>query len=210
LRSASENGWSDNEKRLKSNRLSNIMPVLEGICPVCFILTCQRINSLPVGEMDGSGHRPFYDCGVEQTFQEYVSFQDAIRLRKPYFYCYTCCLPQSKGGNRLEPKCHADWSNDRPRMKLKELKKGAPGPGKRGACPWSNIVQASLFALYFDEACMQDLVHHFNYTDKDDWTQMTLDEWRAWLCIDLTDQGEYWKGLEVFLFKMAEYGLTGV
>jgi hypothetical protein len=36
---------------------------------------------------------------------------------------------------------------------------------------------------------------------------MTVNEWAEWLNTDLHDQGEYWKGLEVFLFKAAERGM---
>jgi hypothetical protein len=189
--------------------LSNIMPILQGICPICFIRTGQRVKSLPVGEQEGLGHRPFYDCGPPLTFTEYVTFRQGIELRKPYYYCYTCAMPQSKGGNCLEPKCHADWSKDTPRLKMKN--QGNPAsPRGRGPCLWSNIIQASVFAMYFDKPAFENLRGHFNFTEKDDLTNMSLDEWRTWLCTDLKDQGEYWKGLEVFLFKMEEYGLTGV
>lgn len=71
------------------------------------------------------------------------------------------------------------------------------------------MIPASLFALFYDKTAMNDLLTHFKYTNKEDCGEMTLDEWVKWLCTDLTDQGEYWKGLEVFLFKMAEHGLKG-
>lgn len=117
-------------------------------------------------------------------------------------------MPQSKNGNRLEPKIHSDWSNNRPRTKAKDQGKAASGTGS-GPCPWSNIIQASVYAMFFHPETMQDLLNHFHYTDREDREQMTLDEWRKWLCTDLTDEGEYWKGLEVFLFKMAQHGLAG-
>jgi hypothetical protein len=37
---------------------------------------------------------------------------------------------------------------------------------------------------------------------------MSSAEWTQFLNINLADQGEYWKGLEDFLFKAAEYGLV--
>jgi hypothetical protein len=61
--------------------------------------------------------------------------------------------------------------------------------------------------MYQDKAAIKDLLIHFSYTNKEDCKEMILDEWAGWLSIDLTDQGEYWKGLEVFLFKMAEQGI---
>ena len=200
LRGASENSKSDEEKRYKSEQLNDLMPILQGICPICFILTGTRVKSLPIGQQEGSGHRPFYDCGLPVSFKDFTTFRDGIILRTPYFYCFRCTMPQSKGGNRLEPKIHTDWWSSCRRTKLKD--------GGSITCPWSNIVQASVFAIFFDPATMNYLQTHFNCTNKKDWEKMSLDEWCKWLCTDLHDQGEYWKGLEVFLFMMARYGLT--
>ena len=119
-------------------------------------------------------------------------------------------MPQSKGGNRLEPKFHSNWSNNLGRTKIKDEEKAASaGSRGRGCCPWTNIIQACIFAMFFHRPTMKDLYTNFNYTDKEDWEEMTLEEWRTWLCIDLQHQGEYWKGLEVFLFMMAQRGLPG-
>jgi hypothetical protein len=54
---------------------------------------------------------------------------------------------------------------------------------------------------------MEELLPHFAFTTLDNPNTMILDKWSQWLNIDLADQGEYWKGLEVFLLKAAEYGL---
>jgi len=202
LRGASENSRSEEQRRKKSARLNDIMPMLLGFCPICFILKGQRVKSLPIGEKEGSGHRPLYDCGLglQNKFPDYIDFRKEIILKGPYIYCYICGMPQSKNGNRLEPKCHSDVSCSREFWTVK---------GKKRSCPWKDIIHTTLFALYHDEIAMKDLLTHFMYTDKEDCREMTLDEWAKWLCTDLTDQGEYWKGLEVFLFKMAEHGLKG-
>jgi hypothetical protein len=71
------------------------------------------------------------------------------------------------------------------------------------------MIQASVFAMYFHPTIMEELLVHFKYTDKENWEEMTLDEWCTWLCTDLFNQGQYWKGLEVFLFVMDRHGLTG-
>jgi Helicase conserved C-terminal domain len=193
LRGALENSRSDEQKRKKSAQLNNIMPMLREICPVCFVLKGQRVKSLSVGNLEGSGHRPLIDCGLQGKFKDFVDFRKGIILGGPYLYCFPCGMPQSKNGNDLEPKCHSElqvWT-------------------KKIPCPWKEKIHAFLFALYYDKAAMKDVLTHFMYTDKEDCGEMALDEWAKWLCTDLTDQGEYWKGLEVFLFKMAERGLKG-
>jgi hypothetical protein len=53
---------------------------------------------------------------------------------------------------------------------------------------------------------MQELPH-FNFTTSED-PSVTLEQWTHFVNIDLADQGEYWKGLKVFLFKAVEYGLV--
>jgi Helicase conserved C-terminal domain len=204
LRGASENGRSENEKREKSARLSNLMPILQGICPICFILTGTKVKSLPIGDQEGLGHQPFRDCGLPVDFDDFTKFRNKIVLRTPYFYCFTCAMPQNKDGNRLEPKIHSDWSDNVRRSKVKHADSETSG-----SCPWSNIIQACVYAMFFHPTTMEALVPCFNYTDKDNWEEMTLDEWCKWLCNDLFEEGEYWKGLEVFLFMMAQHGLIG-
>jgi hypothetical protein len=54
---------------------------------------------------------------------------------------------------------------------------------------------------------MWDLLDHFNFTNLEDPSQMTLQAWSEWLNTDLTDRGEYWKGLEVFLFLVSAHGV---
>lgn len=216
LRGASSNSASDKQKKGKSCQLDQFMPALSGVCPVCFILGREMVPSHPVGDQAESGHRPFYHCPFDQlldhggstpgpTFAGFVDFRRMIDLRKGFYYCYTCCMPQNKNGNGLEPACHADWSRNCTRYKLKEG--GSSTPQAKGRCPWSNIIQASLYVMYFHRQAMEELLQHFPYTTLEDPSTMTLAEWANWLNTDLSDEGEYWKGLEVFLFKATAYGL---
>jgi hypothetical protein len=195
-RGASKNSWPDEQKRNKSDLLNKIMPTFQDICPLCFILKGERVQSLPVGQREGSGHQPFHNCELNVKFTDYVQFSKGITLGGPYLYCFACGMPQGKGGNSLEPKCHKDVSSS------SNFWSGKNGP----ACPWKDMIRASLFALYYDETAMKDLLIRFKYTKKDDCREMTLDEWAKWLGADFTE-GEYWKGLEVFLYWMAERGL---
>ena len=115
-------------------------------------------------------------------------------------------MPQSKGGNDLEPSFHAKAMCKSGRRRMDPGGSSTPQPLMTPRkCPWGNIIQASLFALYFDRSAMAKLLPHFHYAKHPD--KMTVNQWAEWLNTDLHDQGEYWKGLEVFLFKAAEHGL---
>ncbi|KIL53866.1 hypothetical protein M378DRAFT_182719, partial [Amanita muscaria Koide BX008] len=208
---AAANAASDLKKKGKSEMLDQFMPALIKACPVCWILTGKRIPSNPVGPVGQpiqSVHMPFQTCpfnellvsrpGNRPTFQQFVDFRKSILLRGNFNYCFLCTMPQSKDGNGLEPNCHA--------MALdKYTRVPSSSPQLKRKCPWANIIQASLFALYFDRSAMAKLLLHFPYSNNPE--SMTIKEWAEWLNTDLHDQGEYWKGLEVFLFKAAEHGM---
>ena len=202
------------EMRKKSHRLNKIMPAMQGICPACFILTGKRVKSLPVGSKgagaDESQHIPFKHCQFPQSrcpnMWEFISFRKMIKLKGGFHYCFSCGMPQNKNRNGLEPKCHEDWGENCSRAKLNTPVN--PGTLVKGVCPWSGIIQASLFALFHDKMAMKALKEPpIGLQDPD---QMSLAQWASWLNKDESEKGEYWKGLEVFLFKMAEYGYKGI
>jgi hypothetical protein len=213
IQAATANSASDIERKRKSVLLDSFMPALIGNCPVCFILTGKRVDSDEIGFPLASDtkHRPFHDCPLDQllgtgphpTANDFINWRGTINLQPAFRYCYTCAMPQTLKGDNLEPACHKAWGgSNSSRRKLSS--KNANG---KGSCPWANIIQASVFILRFDRRAMQDLLPHFNFTTSDD-PNVSLAEWTQFLNIDLADQGEYWKGLEVFLFKAAEYGLV--
>jgi hypothetical protein len=212
---AAANSASDMERRHKSELLDSFMPMLVGTCPICFILTRRRVRSHEIGyqETSDTKHCPFFDCpfdellgpGPHPTIKEFFDWRKKIKLEPPYRYCWTCAMPQTLKGDDLEPICHKQWAGTSTRSKLSS-KNGNGNPAGKRNCPWANIIQASMFVLRLDGQAMQELLPHFNFTTSDDPT-VTLAEWTQFLNIDLADQGEYWKGLEVFLFKVAEYGL---
>jgi hypothetical protein len=114
LQGASSNSALDKQKKWKSNQLDQFMPALSSICPVCFILGWEMVPSHPVGDQAESGHRPFYHCPFYQlldhrgstpgpTFAGFVDFRNMICLRKGFYYCYMCWMPQSKNGNGPKP-----------------------------------------------------------------------------------------------------------
>jgi hypothetical protein len=104
------------------------------------------------------------------------------------------------------PEQKWQWPEASTCYKLKEG--GSSTPQGKGQCPWSNIIQASLYVMYFHHQAMEELLQHFPYTTLEDPSTITLAEWANSLNTDLSDKGEYWKGLEVFLFKAMAYGLV--
>jgi hypothetical protein len=214
VQAAAAKAASDLEKKRKSKMLEQFMPAMANICPVCWILTGRRIPSQPVGpDASKDEHVPFFSCpfnellgpNINPTFYQFLDFRKIINLRPDFSYCFTCAMPQSKGGNDLEPSFHAKAMRKSARRRTDAVGSSTPQQKTPRKCPWGNIIQASLFALYFDHSAMAKLLPHFCYADNPD--GMTVNEWAEWLNTDLHDQGEYWKGLEVFLFKAAERGM---
>jgi hypothetical protein len=228
LQGAMRNAWPEEQKRLKSAHLSKIMPVLENRCPLCFILHGRLETSLAVGEKlkSLSGHHPFRDCQLDTllgedlrvypTFEGYLQFRKTLLLPGGFRYCWTCGMPQSTKYNGLEPACHANWSLGSPRGKLGSQGTRSGPSAPRKLCPWSDIIQVALYAIYFHRPSMEELRNHFpelhNYPPYllPDGYEMALqlEQWARSLLIEHPSKGLYWMGLEVFLFKAAQYGLT--
>lgn len=101
-------------------------------------------------------------------------------------------MPQSKNG--LEPRCHQVW-NETEGYAANKYK------GDIIRCKFENIVQAFLFAIFFHPKVMNKVLAHFGFdAPSDDVRRKNMKWWTDLLNKEDSEKGEYWKGLEVFLF----------
>lgn len=198
------------EKRRKSAHLNKVMPILENYCAVCLVLTGKFVTSAKIGPTVGASldvHKPFRDCHnplPHFDFNGFITFRSKIRLPGEHRYCFLCGMPKGKSRDKLEPTCHTGSSSS-----LKgHTSLGSPSGPNSNVCPFSNIVQATLFTAYHHPPTMKALAQQFpglGIANPEE--PVPVDQWVYWLCKDEAD-GEYWKGLEVFLFIMTSLGLT--
>lgn len=200
------------EKKRKSEKLDGIIPILVNCCPVCFLwfdgtlqeskakIGCTKEEAASYG----TEHVPIHSCSLPADFKpppysplptiyEFWSFKKSIRLPQNYSYCFGCTMPQGKNG--FEPRCHEIWN----------VSEGyASNKFKSGIirCKYENIVQAFLFALFFHPRVMNEVLTHFGFDapSNDDGRRKNMKWWTDLLNEEDSEKGEYWKGLEVFLF----------
>jgi len=175
LDSAATNRLPMKTKKMKIEELDRILPALKHNCPVCFILSGDLTESLPVQEQTGHVGQ---DCPhLLEKFNdplllltEWQRFRKCIILPGAYAYCFGCGLPQERGFNGLQPKCH--------------------GNGFGNHCQWKDKIMLCLFALYYDAGTMEEL-------------GVTLEDvgvWGRWLSSE-ENETQYWRGLEIFIKK---------
>ena len=198
---AEEKGASDKAKLKKTKAVNEIIKNLGDTCAVCWIVYDKRIPLHSPGvDVVGGCHVPFRDCGldIQVTAVDYSDWRALIKLAASFRYCYSCGMPQSHQGNKQEPWCHAHWNEEKGYGKASQSPAQPLQPRRREtppSCPWKDFIFQCLFMLYHNPPVMKQLQQQFEFPEG-----MALEAWAEWVSIDLTDQGEYWKGLEVFIY----------
>jgi hypothetical protein len=109
------------------------------------------------------------------------SFKKAFKFEQ-YAYCFNCGLPQDRQRNGEEPDCHR--------------KAGQYGKN----CPWKDFIFIVLFLLWDDVNIRLRFMDYFNLDNR-----MTFGDFKGWAGTEDSLKGEYYKGLEVFLWYCEEW-----
>lgn len=211
---------SDNMKVAKGKFLDTIMKSIVGFCPVCWFLTDQfnlrqtrpdGVYDRPSGQIPHdpfngvcSGMENIIELGIHDSEKDNWTFHKSIVMPANCSYCFNCHLPQDFQGQKFRPFTHPEMFSS-----------AAPTPSSsRGyspsfsftanPCPWKDIVGQCLFALYFHEELLERLNAHFQFAE--DSCTMSIGKWLQWIVTSNNDSGEFYNGLELFMYRVKELG----
>lgn len=160
----------------KSARLSTIMTIIQGKCPICFIRLGQLHDHKPWAGCDSSGNIPNLWLGLKRS----------LKFEK-FTYCYSCALPQDRGWNREAPECHRSFV----------FRKGV-------FCPWADFVYIAIWTLWHDVNKRALMTAKFSLS-----SDISYEDFASWIGSEEQMAGEYFKGLEVFLWFSEEWLSSG-
>jgi hypothetical protein len=123
-------------------------------------------------------HDAYVGCGGNKSGvpEAWRGFAKAFVFEK-FHYCYYCNMPQERAGNGEGPQTHRSHI----------FKAKTP-------CAWADFVVITLYCLWHIPNRRSDLLSHFLLRKT-----MDFEEFTRWVTQDDTP-GEYFKGLEVFLW----------
>ena len=134
-------------------------------------------------------HDAFNGCGPAMTVPR---DQWIVALKKkfkfvPYTYCYHCGLPQDRGPVRESPDCHRQVSW-----------------GKGKICPWADYIYIVLWSIWHRPDLRSTFLAAQNLSQ-----DSTYDDFVEWAIEEDALAGEYFKGLEGFLWFCQQWMSSG-
>jgi hypothetical protein len=108
---------------------------------------------------------------------QWISFKRQFRFER-FAYCYYCGMPQDRGSVKESPDCHRQvrW-------------------GRGSFCPWSDYVYIVLWCIWHTTGLRASLVQFYGLSEI-----ITYDGFVEWVTEEDQLAGEYYKGLEVFVW----------
>lgn len=184
------------EKRLETTKtLDVIMRLLGGKCPVCWVI---------LGRL-AEVHKPFIGCTAHSGLQQmsfaygWLEFKRVFRFAD-FHYCWHCGLPQEQRYNGEEPACHK-------KLKLfsrRNFSQSSPAQNGKVICPYADFIALSIWCIYHVEELRTAASLHFSFP-----STASLHKFRTWVVEEEKTRGEYYKGLELFVWFYKRWELTG-
>jgi hypothetical protein len=133
-------------------------------------------------------HTAFRECPPEISVpaNEWMSFKRLFKFDK-YTYCYNCGLPQDRGPVKESPQCHRGlrW-------------------GKGVFCPWADYVFIVLWCIWNTPSLLSPMLAAFRLP-----TNITYDDFVGWVTEENSVAGEYYHGLEAFVWFCERWTSSG-
>lgn len=130
-------------------------------------------------------HVPFSGCPTASAAipTNWLPFKQIFKGKFiPFCYCYNCGMPQDRLGNGEAPDCHRSYV----------FKKGS-------FCPWADFIFISLWCLWHQPTIRANILEIFGVSPDTDYATFL-----NWITTEDTP-GEYYKGLEVFLWYCEQW-----
>jgi hypothetical protein len=177
-------------RRLKtSEKLSRTILRLRDSCAVCFISTGQlRACTSPFVSCDGT-----FRTSMDHE-QEWLSFKRNTRFAK-FTTCYYCWVPLDRKRNGEEPNAHRPHTQRLLDASKRKKQGGGVGTESQSPCDFADIIPLALYTAFALPSVLKMVEEKFGFSAEDD-----IDKFRQWVCVEKRDQGEFYKGLEAFLY----------
>jgi hypothetical protein len=130
-------------------------------------------------------HKAFSQCRPEAVTVP-TTWQGYKRLYnwEGFSYCYFCGLPQDRNRNGEAPACH------------RAVSYGVP-------CPFADFIFIVVWTLWHTDATRAQIIQDFGLLP-----DATYEQFAEWVVIEETMDGEYYKGLEVFIWYCERWLLS--
>jgi len=134
-------------------------------------------------------HVPFRGCDRASVLLPPVGWLKYKRLFKfePYTYCYFCGLPQDRDQNGKAPDCHRSF-------------RFIPGT----ICDFADFTYLTVWTLWHTEASRVAMLANFGLPPL-----MDYQDFARWAVTEEMMDGEYYKGLEVFIWYCERWLTSG-